>query len=140
MPRLGESHFCLQPPQLPAKMKRRVTFIQPPDAPFEPHQATLTASTLSLRDLDAAREDRLTFGLDALPEEVSMTCQEIRECTELMKFHFRSSSAMFLLNPTNSTSAGPPNSPSTLSHRSRAESPPVYMCTTLPSWRINHRE
>ncbi|KAJ5182699.1 hypothetical protein N7492_000315 [Penicillium capsulatum] len=51
-------------------MKRRLTLIQPVDAPFEPHQATLTASALSIRALDAAREDRITLGLDDLPEEL----------------------------------------------------------------------
>ncbi|KAJ5573624.1 uncharacterized protein N7459_008051 [Penicillium hispanicum] len=49
-------------------MKRRITFIQRPDAPFEPHQAVLSSAKLAIRDLDATREDRITFGLDELPE------------------------------------------------------------------------
>jgi hypothetical protein len=51
-------------------MKRRITFVQPDNAPFDKSQAELTASALSVRALDAAREDRITVGLDELPEEV----------------------------------------------------------------------
>lgn len=51
-------------------MKRRITFVQRVDAAFDPQQAVLTASSLSVRDLDAAREDRITVGIDQLPEEV----------------------------------------------------------------------
>lgn len=51
-------------------MKRRITYVQHPDAPFEPHQANLASTGLSIRDLDAAREDRITIELDDLPEEV----------------------------------------------------------------------
>ena len=52
-------------------MKRRITYIQRINAPFEPQQAVLTSKSLSVRDLDAAREDRITVGLDELPQEVS---------------------------------------------------------------------
>jgi hypothetical protein len=54
-------------------MKRRVTYVQHPETPFEPHQASLSSTTVSVRDLDAAREDRITFGLEDLPEEVGNT-------------------------------------------------------------------
>lgn len=54
-------------------MKRRITFVQRQDTPFEADQAVLTSNALSIRDLDAAREDRITFNLDDLPEEVSGT-------------------------------------------------------------------
>lgn len=49
-------------------MKRRITYLQRPDASFEQHQAVLSSAKLAIRDLDAAREDRITFGLDELPE------------------------------------------------------------------------
>jgi hypothetical protein len=52
-------------------MKRRITYIQRINAPFEPQQAVLTSKSLSVRDLDAAREDRITVGVDELPKEVS---------------------------------------------------------------------
>jgi hypothetical protein len=52
-------------------MKRRITYIQRVNAPFDPQQAVLTSKSLSVRDLDAAREDRITVGLDELPQDVS---------------------------------------------------------------------
>jgi hypothetical protein len=73
---LGIRHFCLPLFHLISlnlftyTMKRRITFIQRVDASFDPQQAVLTASSLSVRGLDAAREDRITVGLDELPEEV----------------------------------------------------------------------
>lgn len=65
-------------------MKRRITFVQRQDAPFEADQAALTGHTLSIRNLDASREDRLTFGLNDLPEEVSVTDHESRSIEELV--------------------------------------------------------
>lgn len=56
-------------------MKRRITFIQSVNASFDPEQAVLTTSSLSVRDIDAAREDRITVGLDELPEEVRRHCR-----------------------------------------------------------------
>lgn len=54
-------------------MKRRITFVQSHNAPFDSHQAVLTSTSLSIRHLDAVREDRITIGLDELPEEVRQT-------------------------------------------------------------------
>ncbi|CAG7931465.1 unnamed protein product [Penicillium olsonii] len=51
-------------------MKRRITFIQRIDAGFDPQQVVLTSSSLSVRELDAAREDRFTVELDQLPEQL----------------------------------------------------------------------
>ncbi|KAJ5104474.1 hypothetical protein NUU61_001821 [Penicillium alfredii] len=59
-------------------MKRRITYVQRPDAPFEPHQANLASTGLSIRDLDAAREDRITIELDDLPEELRTVLQQSR--------------------------------------------------------------
>lgn len=56
-------------------MKRRITFIQRQDAAFDPQQAELTTASLSVRDLDAAREDRITVELDQLPEQVENSLQ-----------------------------------------------------------------
>lgn len=51
-------------------MERRITFIQPPNAPFSPDQAVLTPDALSITNLDAVREERLTVNYDELPNEV----------------------------------------------------------------------
>lgn len=54
-------------------MRRRITFIQHQDTSFDPSQASLTSDSLSIRNLDALRDDRLTLSLDELPREVSYT-------------------------------------------------------------------
>ncbi|KAJ5804057.1 uncharacterized protein N7518_000360 [Penicillium psychrosexuale] len=60
-------------------MKRRITFIQSVNAAFDPEQAVLTTSSLSVRDIDAAREDRITVGLDELPEELRAVLEQSHE-------------------------------------------------------------
>ncbi|KAJ5619061.1 hypothetical protein N7510_003045 [Penicillium lagena] len=60
-------------------MKRRITIVQPENAPFHPSQAELTTSALSVRDLDGAREDRITLGLDELPEELRTVLRQSHE-------------------------------------------------------------
>ncbi|KAJ5165330.1 uncharacterized protein N7500_007160 [Penicillium coprophilum] len=60
-------------------MKRRITFIQRVDADFDPEQAVLSASSLSVRNLDAAREDRITVGLDELPKELRTVLEQSHE-------------------------------------------------------------
>jgi hypothetical protein len=55
-------------------MKRRVTYITAADAEFDPSkQAILSKDTLSIRGLDAAKEERFTFTQTELPAEVSIT-------------------------------------------------------------------
>ncbi|EAU30482.1 conserved hypothetical protein [Aspergillus terreus NIH2624] len=53
-------------------MRRRITFIQRPDADFSLDQISLSRSSLSVHGLDAAREDRVTFSFDELPPEVQV--------------------------------------------------------------------
>ncbi|KAJ5317863.1 hypothetical protein PENANT_c004G11031 [Penicillium antarcticum] len=60
-------------------MKRRITYIQRDNAPFEPQQAVLTSKSLSVRDLDAAREDRITVGLNELPQELRAILEQSHE-------------------------------------------------------------
>ncbi|PTU24788.1 hypothetical protein P175DRAFT_0429428 [Aspergillus ochraceoroseus IBT 24754] len=51
-------------------MRQRITFIQHPDAPFTFNQAILSPDSLSIHDIDGAREERVTFRVDELPEEL----------------------------------------------------------------------
>ncbi|KAJ9256998.1 hypothetical protein DTO195F2_5677 [Paecilomyces variotii] len=51
-------------------MRRRITFAQGPDSPFDQDQVQLTSDALKLRGLDAAREERVTFGFNELPSEL----------------------------------------------------------------------
>jgi hypothetical protein len=54
-------------------MKRRVTYITAADAEFDPSkQAILSRDTLSIRGLDAAKEERFTFTSTELLTEVSI--------------------------------------------------------------------
>ncbi|KAL2010408.1 hypothetical protein VTN00DRAFT_6215 [Thermoascus crustaceus] len=61
-------------------MKRRITFIQGSEAPFDPSQSQLTKDALLIRALDAAREERATFGFNELPSEL---WQVLKQCHEL---------------------------------------------------------
>ena len=53
-------------------MKERVTFVHGANDPFTPEQLRLDNDTLCVKSLKAAREDRSTFGLHELPQEVSL--------------------------------------------------------------------
>ena len=51
-------------------MRERISYVHGSDDTFEPDQLLLDNDTLHIRALRAAKEDRLTFGLDELPQEV----------------------------------------------------------------------
>ncbi|KAI9924474.1 hypothetical protein ASPWEDRAFT_48012 [Aspergillus wentii DTO 134E9] len=61
-------------------MRRRITFVQRSEAPFEQDQAALTPDALSVTNLDAVREERATFSFEELPSELS---QVLKECHQL---------------------------------------------------------
>lgn len=55
-------------------MKRRITYLTSANAPFDPSkQAILSKKSLSIRGLDAAKEERFTFGAAEVPAEVGTT-------------------------------------------------------------------
>ncbi|PLB43188.1 PIG-X-domain-containing protein [Aspergillus steynii IBT 23096] len=51
-------------------MRRRITFVQPPDSPFDLDQAVLSRKELSVRQLVAAREERVTLGIEEVSDEI----------------------------------------------------------------------
>ena len=53
-------------------MKRRVTYINRANDAFDQDQIEVDKSSIQLRDLKAAREDRLTLALDELSYEASL--------------------------------------------------------------------
>lgn len=58
-------------PSLPSTMKRRITYISASNASFDPaKQAILGKDALSIRNLDAAKEERITLGFEELPANV----------------------------------------------------------------------
>ena len=59
-------------------MKERVTFLNHRGQNFDPAQLQLQNDSLRLKSLKAARQDRLTLGLDELPQEVHTQSQSLR--------------------------------------------------------------
>lgn len=53
-----------------AVMRERITFLHAANDPFDPQQLRVENDTLHVSSLVAAREDRLTFSLYELPQEV----------------------------------------------------------------------
>ena len=51
-------------------MKERITFVHGANDDFKLEQLQLENDALHVKSLKAAREDRLTFGLHELPQEV----------------------------------------------------------------------
>lgn len=51
-------------------MKRRTTFFHEGGANFDPSQLSLSSNALEIRDLHAARQERFTFAIDEVPDEV----------------------------------------------------------------------
>lgn len=51
-------------------MRERITFIHGSEDAFNPQQLDVQKKSLQVKSLKAAREDRLTFGLYELPQEV----------------------------------------------------------------------
>lgn len=57
-------------------MRRRITFVQKPTAPFDPDQTTLTPDSLTIQSLDALREERITVSHEELPAELRQLLRE----------------------------------------------------------------
>lgn len=51
-------------------MKERITFIHPKDRAFDPNQLCISKDFVQIKNLKAAREERLTFSWHELPQEV----------------------------------------------------------------------
>ncbi|KAH6681729.1 PIG-X [Halenospora varia] len=51
-------------------MRQRITFIQRPEDSVDPEKLKVTNNVISTKNIRAAREDRITFGFDELPQEL----------------------------------------------------------------------
>ena len=51
-------------------MRQRITFLQEPQDSLDPKLLSVTSTSISTKELKAAREDRITLGLDELPQEL----------------------------------------------------------------------
>ena len=52
------------------EMRQRITFLQESQHSIDPGSLKVTKNTISTKELKAAREDRVTFGFDELPQEL----------------------------------------------------------------------
>ena len=59
-------------------MKQRTTFVLRNDTSFDSSQLKLDKKVLQVNNLDAVKEDRLTFGLAELPEHVLYSSPTIK--------------------------------------------------------------
>ncbi len=57
-------------------MRQRTTFFHRPESPVDPALLRLTDATLTGPTIEAAREDRVTLGLDELPPALARTLAE----------------------------------------------------------------
>lgn len=64
-------------------MRERITFIQKLGDSLEPSAVRVDGGTISAPEVQAVREDRLTFGLDELPSELRTLIKDSHE------FHIR---------------------------------------------------
>lgn len=60
-------------------MRRRSTFFHAPQLDIDPSQLQLSGNRFFITDLDAAREERLTIGLEELPREIVQVLEQAHE-------------------------------------------------------------
>lgn len=51
-------------------MRQRITYLQDPQDAVDPKNLRITTNSISTKELKAAREERITFGFDELPQEL----------------------------------------------------------------------
>src|SRR5450432_4022140 len=57
-------------------MRQRITFLHKPEDAIDPKSIKVTDDSLAFSGLKAAREDRITFGLDELPLEIALALKQ----------------------------------------------------------------
>src|SRR5271167_1727557 len=60
-------------------MRQRITFLHKPEDAIDPKSIKVTNNSLSFSGLNAAREDRISFGLDELPLEIALVFKQSHE-------------------------------------------------------------
>lgn len=61
-------------------MKTRLTYVYEGDSEFDPAQATVNETSLSIRALKAAKQERILFDYTELPHEVRITLRIVERC------------------------------------------------------------
>jgi hypothetical protein len=65
-------------------MRRRSTFIHDSALDIDPRRLQLSGNVFKIRELKAAREERLTVGFNELPQEVIQTCGRVESSLTLL--------------------------------------------------------
>jgi hypothetical protein len=60
-------------------MRQRITFVQDPAESLDPKLLKVSTNSISTKELNAAREDRVTFPLEALPKELVLVLKASHE-------------------------------------------------------------
>ncbi len=60
-------------------MRERITFIQKAGDALDPSTLSVTGSSITGPELEAVREDRITFALDELPPQIQAVLEESHE-------------------------------------------------------------
>lgn len=60
-------------------MRQRITLLHAPEDAIDPNSVKITSNSLALPLLKAAREDRITFGLEELPQEIHYVLKRSHE-------------------------------------------------------------
>lgn len=60
-------------------MRQRITFVHEPQDAINPKGLDITSTSLSLEGLKAVREDRITLGLEELPQELRVVLGQAEE-------------------------------------------------------------
>lgn len=60
-------------------MRQRITFLHKPEDAIDPKSIKITSNSLAVSGLNAAREDRITFGIDELPKEIYYVLEQSHE-------------------------------------------------------------
>jgi hypothetical protein len=60
-------------------MRQRITLLHKPEDAIDPSSIKVTSNSLALSGVKAAREDRITFGLDELPREIYYVLKQSHE-------------------------------------------------------------
>jgi hypothetical protein len=114
-------------------MKQRITYVVKDPEEFSPEQLKVNQDSegpvFTIQNVDAAKEHRITLGLDELPEEVYTSQHPFH--ISLVRLTF-SSSTKSSNNGMNSTSAGPLRAPTQQHHPLHHVSRPVYTSSSHP--------
>jgi hypothetical protein len=131
--------------KVPATMKQRITYVVKDPDEFTPEQLQVKQDghkdSLSLNGVHAAKEHRVTLGLDELPREVPPHSIP-RTSVWLLRTHIltRSSLVLHSNNGTSCTSAGHPHCPTDRARLSHHVSRRACMSSSpLSSQRLSKR-